>query len=262
VVLAEASIRSNTTTKIYPSKPTSQYRKSSTMSTPTLRQLPRRLRPSRLQCSHKITLLSPRSYHSYDRPTTDAETSPFPPTESKILRAALPHVPEHGFTLSTLSLGAQEVGYIPAAINLFPKGAFSLVHYHLYTQRLALKNDKELVVPPADVAGQEPPKGVGRRVKALAWERLMGNREVIHKLPFWFCMFCMSRLLRDPSFKFLTLLQFNSCSYSSPSPATHPPALNLPLPSILAQTNKPLGPNPPDPPLEPPHIPPRAPSSL
>jgi ubiquinone biosynthesis protein COQ9 len=152
------------------------------MPTPTLRQLPRRLRPTQLQCSHKITFLPPRSYHSYDRPTTDAETSPFPPTESKILRAALPHVPEHGFTLSTLSLGAQDVGYIPAAINLFPKGAFSLVHYHLYTQRLALKNHKELIVPPADVAGQEPPKGVGRRVKALAWERLMGNREVIHKL--------------------------------------------------------------------------------
>src|SRR4051812_21647016 len=108
------------------------------MPTPTLRQLPRRLRPSQFQCSHKITLLPPRSYHSYDRPTTDAEISPFPPTESKILRAALPHVPEHGFTLSTLSLGAQEVGYIPAAINLFPRGAFSLVHYHLYTQRLAL----------------------------------------------------------------------------------------------------------------------------
>ncbi|KAM3083357.1 Ubiquinone biosynthesis protein coq9, mitochondrial [Clarireedia jacksonii] len=152
------------------------------MPTPALRQLPRRLRPSQFQCTHKITILSPRFYHSYDRPTTGAETSPFPPTESKILRAALPHVPEHGFTISTLSLGAQDVGYIPAAINLFPKGAFSLVYYHLYMQRLTLKNHKEFVVPPADVAGQEPPKGIGRRVKALTWERLMGNREVIHRL--------------------------------------------------------------------------------
>ncbi|PQE03483.1 hypothetical protein CJF30_00010860 [Rutstroemia sp. NJR-2017a BBW] len=32
----------------------------------------------------------------------------------------------------------------------------------------ALKNHKEFVAPPADVTGQEPAKGVGRRVKALA----------------------------------------------------------------------------------------------
>ncbi|TGO29581.1 hypothetical protein BPAE_0013g00320 [Botrytis paeoniae] len=150
------------------------------MSSPTIRLLPRHLRPLTKQYNRAIpSFLSAKSYHSYDRPAPS--DSPFPPTETSILRASLPHIPTHGFTLNTLSLGAQDVGYIPAATNLFPKGAFSLAHYHLYTQRIALKNHTELIAPPLENEGREPPKGVGRRVRALTWERLMGNKDVIHK---------------------------------------------------------------------------------
>ncbi|KAI9643423.1 Ubiquinone biosynthesis protein coq9, mitochondrial [Ciborinia camelliae] len=150
------------------------------MTYPTIRLLPRHLRHLTQQHNHVISVsLSAKSYHSYDRPSPS--DSPFPPTETSILRASLPHIPTHGFTLNTLSLGAQDVGYIPAATNLFPRGAFSLAHYHLYTQRLALKNNTELIAPLPETEGGEPAKGVGKRVKALTWERLMGNRDVIHK---------------------------------------------------------------------------------
>ncbi|KAG4028754.1 hypothetical protein MFRU_019g00440 [Monilinia fructicola] len=153
------------------------------MSSPAIiRLLPRHLRPLTQQYRHVVPAslsTSTKSYHSYDRPSPS--DSPFPPTETSILRASIPHIPTHGFTLDTLSLGARDVGYTSASMNLFPKGAFSLAHYHLYTQRLALKHHTELIAPPPQTEGGEPPKGVGKRVKALTWERLMGNKDVIHK---------------------------------------------------------------------------------
>ena len=50
------------------------------------------------------------------------------------------------------------------------------MHWHLYTQREALKNRC------ADAFKVEEGRkelGVGQKVKALTWERLMGNREII-----------------------------------------------------------------------------------
>lgn len=150
------------------------------MSSPTIRLLPHHLRLLTHQCKHSIpTSLSAKCYHSYDRPSSS--DSPFPPVETSILRASVSHISTYGFTLNALSLGAQDVGYIPAATNLFPKGAFSLAHYHLYTQRLALKNHTELIAAPPENEGAEPPKGVGKRVKELTWVRLMGNQDIIHK---------------------------------------------------------------------------------
>jgi ubiquinone biosynthesis protein COQ9 len=132
-----------------------------------------KLRPLRLKpCKYPSP---PRFYHSYDHPPPPG---PFNATESSILAAAIPHLPSHGFTHTSLSLGAKDVGYIDASTNLFPRGAFSLVHYHLYTQRMALA--KHLEILEAENADREP-LGVGARVKALTWERLMGNKEVIHR---------------------------------------------------------------------------------
>ncbi|KAJ9648913.1 Ubiquinone biosynthesis protein coq9, mitochondrial [Coniosporium apollinis] len=109
----------------------------------------------------------PRSYHSYETP----QPSPYPPTESAILSSALSHVPNHGFTTTSLRLGARDAGYLDASTNLFPRGAFDLVQYHLVTRRLALKD-----------AVQFPEKlGVGAKVRCLALERLRANREVIHR---------------------------------------------------------------------------------
>jgi hypothetical protein len=140
--------------------------------TMTTKSLLPRLRP--LSKSIAAPLLRP--YHSYDHPPPPG---PFTLTESSILSAAIPHIPTHGFTHTTLSLGTKDAGYIDASTNLFPNGAFSLVHYHLYTQRLALAK-REHVLSLALKEGEKP-LGVGGKVKALSWERLMGNREIIHR---------------------------------------------------------------------------------
>jgi len=136
------------------------------------RTLLKRLRP--LSKSDSISLI--RSYHSYDHPPPPG---PFTPTETSILDAALPHIPTCGFTHTTLSIGASDAGYIDASTNLFPNGAFSLVQYHLYTQRLALAKHQHILSPSLE-EGQKP-VGIGAKVKALTWERLRGNREVIHR---------------------------------------------------------------------------------
>lgn len=122
-------------------------------------------------------------YHSYDHPPAP---SPFTPTATTILSASIPHLPLHGFTPNTLSLGCTSAGYIPASTNLFPSGAFALVHYHLYTQRIALA--KSLEPPPhpsqhadsAEGPGKDT-RGVTATVKALTWTRLLGNKDVIHR---------------------------------------------------------------------------------
>jgi ubiquinone biosynthesis protein COQ9 len=114
-------------------------------------------------------------YHSYDRPQAPG---PFNAVEESILAASIPHVPSHGFTHTSLSLGAKTAGYIDASTNLFPRGAFSLVHYHLYTQRLSLSKHKH-ILETSDV--DQKPLRTGAKVKALTWERLMGNRDIIHR---------------------------------------------------------------------------------
>ena len=117
--------------------------------------------------------LTHRPYHSHDHPPPPG---PFTQTESLILSAAAPHLPTHGFTHTTLSLGAKDVGYIDASTNLFPKGAFSLVWWYLYTQRTGLAEKCRDVLKPEE--GKKE-MGVGQKVKALTWERLIGNRNVI-----------------------------------------------------------------------------------
>jgi ubiquinone biosynthesis protein COQ9 len=117
---------------------------------------------------------SQRFYRSYDHPPPPG---PFNAVETAILSASIPHIPLHGFTHTTLSLGAKDAGYLNISTNLFPSGAFSLVHYHLVTQRLALAQHKHILQPSQD----EKPLGIGAKVKALTWERLMVNKEIIHR---------------------------------------------------------------------------------
>ena len=116
-----------------------------------------------------------RTYHSYDHPPPLGR---FNATETAILCASVPYIPSHGFTHTSLSLGAQDAGYIDASTNLFPSGVFSLVEYHLITQRLALARHKH-ILEPSKADGK--PIGIGAKVKALTWERLMGNKVIIHR---------------------------------------------------------------------------------
>ncbi|KAH8592254.1 ubiquinone biosynthesis protein COQ9 precursor [Bisporella sp. PMI_857] len=123
-----------------------------------------------------LRLPTKRLYHSTTHPPPPG---PFTPLESSILAASIPHVPSHGFTSTTLALGAHDAGYLPASTNLFPKGAFSLVHWHLYTQRQALAGQLANLLSKEDNGGKG--LGVGGKVKALTWARLMANKEVIHR---------------------------------------------------------------------------------
>ena len=65
-------------------------------------------------------------------------------------------------------LGAKDAGYLDISTNLFPKGPFELVKYHLITQRLALKDRVQFV---------DDKIGVGRKVRSLILERLRANAD-------------------------------------------------------------------------------------
>lgn len=115
-----------------------------------------------------------RAYHSHDHPSPSDDE--FGSTEKAILSAAYKHIPEHGFSHRALGLGARDAGYLDISPGAFPDGAFSLIRYHLVTQRdaLAARRDE---LPKSHGA----PLGVGAKVAALTWERLLANKDVIHR---------------------------------------------------------------------------------
>jgi ubiquinone biosynthesis protein COQ9 len=108
-----------------------------------------------------------RTYYSHHHPTP----SPFPPSQETILSAALKRVPEYGFSDRSLSLGAKDVGYLDVSVQLFPRGVFDLVNYHLVTNRLALKDTVHF--------SEDSRLGVGRKIKTLTMARLRANKDVI-----------------------------------------------------------------------------------
>lgn len=128
------------------------------MALQTALRTPAALRPLLLQ--------APRSagYHSYEH----VDPPPYREPENAILSSALGKVPIHGFTQETLTLGAKEVGYLDISSNLFPKGAFELVRYHLVSQRMGLKDRVHFA---------DEKMGVGRKVRSLILERLRANRD-------------------------------------------------------------------------------------
>jgi ubiquinone biosynthesis protein COQ9 len=122
-------------------------------------------------CRPAASLRQRCSYHSYDY----EQAPPFPPAESAILSSAYTHVPKHGFTIDALKLGARDAGYLDASTNLFPRGVFDLINYHLVTQRLALKDNVQF--PDSG----EKKMGVGSKVRSLTLARLRANEPVIHR---------------------------------------------------------------------------------
>jgi ubiquinone biosynthesis protein COQ9 len=110
-----------------------------------------------------------RTYFSIHHPDPPI----FQETQQRILSAALACVPEHGFTERALSLGAKDAGYLDVTVQLFPRGAFDLINYHLVTQRLALKDHVQF--PEGEKLG------LGAKVRALAMARLRANKDVIHQ---------------------------------------------------------------------------------
>ncbi|KAL8668226.1 MAG: hypothetical protein Q9202_000204 [Teloschistes flavicans] len=111
-----------------------------------------------------------RSYHSYERDSSP----PYPAAENAILAAAIAHVPEHGFTATALASGARDAGYLDVSANLFPTGPFSLVKYHLVTQRLALGRNPSTHL---DAENQN----VLDNVRVLTLRRLKASQPIIHR---------------------------------------------------------------------------------
>ncbi|KAF4554514.1 Ubiquinone biosynthesis protein coq9-like protein [Elsinoe fawcettii] len=125
------------------------------------------LHPFRLPPALRTALLttpsSTRHYHSPETPDPHPYSSP----QATILSSALTHVPAHGFTLTSLRHGLADNSYPASSLNLFPRGAFDLVLYHLRTQRLSLSDAVQFPSPTSP--------GVGARVRTLLLARLQGN---------------------------------------------------------------------------------------
>lgn len=119
--------------------------------------------------SRHLIRTSLRTYYSEHHP----EPPPFPEIQDTILSSALKHVPEYGFSPKALTLGAQDAGYLEVSVQLFPRGVYDLINYHLVTQRLALKNHVQF--------DPDTKLGVGRKVKILTMERLKANKDIIHR---------------------------------------------------------------------------------
>ncbi|KAI5466513.1 COQ9-domain-containing protein [Mariannaea sp. PMI_226] len=113
-----------------------------------------------------------RSYHSDNHPSPPG---PFGDAEKAILAAAYKHIPEHGFSQRALGLGARDAGYLDISATVVPEGPFSLIKYHLVSQREALAERNEQLFK------EDNTTSVASRVEALTWERLMGNKEVLDR---------------------------------------------------------------------------------
>jgi ubiquinone biosynthesis protein COQ9 len=110
-------------------------------------------------------------FHSYDHPSPP----PYPPAETAILSAALPHIPNHGFSDKSLVLGARDAGYLPVSVNLLPRGVFELVMFWLVSRRLGLKEALDGSDGGLRKQWEENKMGVGGRVRSLVLERLRMN---------------------------------------------------------------------------------------
>lgn len=106
-----------------------------------------------------------RTYYSIYHP----EPSPFPPIQSQILASALRAVPRLGFTQDAILVGCRENGYREASTQLFPRGAYDLIHYYLVTQRLSLKDRVQFP--------EDQKLRLTQKVKTLTWARLQANAD-------------------------------------------------------------------------------------
>ncbi|KAL2752185.1 hypothetical protein ACRALDRAFT_2114385 [Sodiomyces alcalophilus JCM 7366] len=115
-------------------------------------------------------------YHSYDHPPAAGNHSA---TEQAILSAAYKHVPNHGFSQRSLALGAEDAGYPAISTSVLPDGAFGLIRYHLVTRREELAGKSKAIFGEDKLGAQQT--NTGARVERLTWERLLANKDVVHR---------------------------------------------------------------------------------
>ncbi|KAA8906499.1 COQ9-domain-containing protein [Sphaerosporella brunnea] len=122
--------------------------------------------PPRLRLPH-FSAAPVRTFTSHQHPPAPAYT----PLESTLLSTALQHVPAHGFTTTSLHLALRAHNYPTLTSSaFFPRGAFSLILFHLHQQRSTLKD--RIVFPSSSASTSSSDK-----LRSLIKTRLQGNVE-------------------------------------------------------------------------------------
>ncbi|KAK4228165.1 COQ9-domain-containing protein [Podospora fimiseda] len=117
---------------------------------------------------------SSRPYHSTTHPPPPP---PFTPSELSLLSSSYPHIPLHGFTPTSLLLGARDLSLLDISPSILPNGGeFSLIHYHLHLQRTLLSTKLDSLFH-----GTEAIMSTQEKVEALTWARLKANSQIISR---------------------------------------------------------------------------------
>ncbi|KAL4936123.1 hypothetical protein BDV06DRAFT_205612 [Aspergillus oleicola] len=117
-----------------------------------------------------------RPYHSIHHP--DLPSHEYTNSQTTILSAALNHVPAHGFTRESLTLGARDAGFLDVSIQLFPRGEFDLILFWLASRRGLLRAKVEQ----DGVLGRDSGLvSVEEKTRVLIMERLRMNGGVKHQ---------------------------------------------------------------------------------
>ncbi|EPY51460.1 ubiquinone biosynthesis protein Coq9 [Schizosaccharomyces cryophilus OY26] len=114
--------------------------------------------------------IAKRSYQS----ATFETRPPISGKKAQILKHALEHVPQLGFSEKAITIGGRSLGYSNLPKALFPSGPMDLISYFLLQQRYALREQKShLTILPSTT----------EKVTHLIWSRLQANRDILEHLP-------------------------------------------------------------------------------
>ncbi|PGH15113.1 rpsU-divergently transcribed protein [Helicocarpus griseus UAMH5409] len=135
----------------------------------------------RLRLSANSSPLLSRTYHSSFHPTPEPPANTYTPEQTAILSAAVDHIPEHGFTTHSLTLGARDAGYLDVSLQLFPNGGeIELITYWLASSRGLLRRKVESGELFGQAGSAEAEKlSVEEKVVMLILERLSMNEGII-----------------------------------------------------------------------------------
>ncbi|EEQ85850.1 ubiquinone biosynthesis protein coq9 [Blastomyces dermatitidis ER-3] len=122
-----------------------------------------------------------RPYHSSFHPPIETLADTYTPEQSAILSAAVNHIPEHGYTAHSLTLGARDAGYLDVSLQLFPGGGeIALITYWLGSRRGMLRQKaKSGELFRTTEGGEAGRLSVEEKVLVLILERLKMNEKII-----------------------------------------------------------------------------------
>lgn len=127
-----------------------------------------------------LTAANIRPYHSDLHPRLPDHE--YNNSQTLILAAALEHVPVHGFTAASLTLGARDTGFLDVSVQLLPQAEFDLILFWLASRRGLLRGKVEeggLLQRLAAERGREVHElTVDEKTKILILERLRMNKEI------------------------------------------------------------------------------------